>query len=1106
MGLRNKAFFIGVVMTFYSSFAAALGLGEIKLNSALNQPLDAEVELLHVRDLTERDVFIGLASLEDFKRAGVERNYFLSDLKFTVDLGAKGGPVVRVTTKEPVREPFLDFILSAQWPSGKLLREYTLLIDLPIYAEAKPAPVAAAKKQSSVRAATPQVESPSKAARPVSRPSMGPKLASPGALVSGEEYGPVSSNDTLWAIANRMRPDGDVSIQQTMLAIQRLNPEAFIDSNINLLRRGQILRVPSKDEILALTSREAIREVAQQNSAWGKRSSPSTDKTAQLEGSKSLSSTRTQSKNVEGRIKLSSIDKSDGKNGIGSGDGDSGQSAIEDELATTQEELDAATRESAELKSRIQSMEEQLKTMEKLVEVSNDEMRAIELAAKQAAEQQAPVNPANNAAEEIQEPEVAETTETVSSVADTAAPATIPAQPDKPVAQSATDQWLGLLKDNMLYIAGGVAALVILLAVFLFMRNRSDGFGDDEFEDELEQIRDDFDSPIQTYDESPAIDIDEPEDLVDEFDEDVIEENIHAEAETEDVVGECDIHIAYGQYDQAEDKLIRALEQEPRNVAARLKLLEVFAAQDDIEGFDSHYAKVRVLGDSEAIDRATAMRNNIEGIEPFEESRYDTSAFLAKINEDYERTDTQLDEPKLSENITSDYNYATDDTLKFDFDSDVEQGSEEGVGLDQNDELEFDLDLDDNTRIPGVTPQGVQNADEFGDGFDELDGELDSVEFDLQDEDIELDFDSDDRPLSVASDTSLDQNFETELSDLDPELDDFEIRLEGNDDELSFEQNETGEGQLSSGFDELGLSEESTDSEFQFDDIDDINALSGTGSDDAALDFDLEKDLEEAIAGEAAPFASETENKDASEFDFTDLGDLELDNDQLSEADMDLADVDIELDGEEDAILGAEVDSFSKAEKSDATNFANFDGSDDFDVDYNLEGEVNLDDLDKELDDFDLGVENDLDAIDEDLKDFDLAVEDDSPASSTSSVTDDAKFQGMDEPVTDFDELDLEPANDPIDVQPKEPEVAVVKNTGSDELDFEIPDFDPENDDDSNLDFLSDNDETATKLDLARAYIDMGDADGAKDILDEIVEEGSDTQKKEAETLLAKLA
>ena len=72
-------------------------------------------------------------------------------------------------------------------------------------------------------------------------------------------------------------------------------------------------------------------------------------------------------------------------------------------------------------------------------------------------------------------------------------------------------------------------------------------------------------------------------------------------------------------------------------------------------------------------------------------------------------------------------------------------------------------------------------------------------------------------------------------------------------------------------------------------------------------------------------------------------------------------------------------------------------------------------------------------------------------------------------------------------------------------MDFEIPDFDPENDDDSNLDFLSDNDETATKLDLARAYIDMGDSDGAKDILDEIMDEGNDQQKREAESLLARI-
>ena len=143
MGLRTKAYCVGAFLAFFSSMAAALGLGEIKLNSSLNQPLDAEIQLLHVRDLTEGEIVIAIASPEEFARAGVERNFFVTDLKLKLDLNASQGPVVHVTSAEPVREPFVNFIVSARWPSGRLLREYTLLVDLPVFSGAKSAPVQA---------------------------------------------------------------------------------------------------------------------------------------------------------------------------------------------------------------------------------------------------------------------------------------------------------------------------------------------------------------------------------------------------------------------------------------------------------------------------------------------------------------------------------------------------------------------------------------------------------------------------------------------------------------------------------------------------------------------------------------------------------------------------------------------------------------------------------------------------------------------------------------------------------------------------------------------------------------------------------------------------
>ncbi|WP_031302684.1 hypothetical protein, partial [Pseudomonas sp. EGD-AK9] len=131
----------------YSGMAPALGLGEITLHSALNQPLEAEIELLAVGDLGAEDLRVALAPAEVFSRSGVERFYFLNDLRFTPLLRGSRS-VIRVVSSRPVREPYLNFIVEVARPDGQLLREYTVLLDPPGSAaytvQAAPSPAAAA--------------------------------------------------------------------------------------------------------------------------------------------------------------------------------------------------------------------------------------------------------------------------------------------------------------------------------------------------------------------------------------------------------------------------------------------------------------------------------------------------------------------------------------------------------------------------------------------------------------------------------------------------------------------------------------------------------------------------------------------------------------------------------------------------------------------------------------------------------------------------------------------------------------------------------------------------------------------------------------------------
>ncbi|WP_460997386.1 type IV pilus assembly protein FimV, partial [Simiduia litorea] len=170
MRLRKLALAVGATAALVSNLGFALGLGEIKLNSALNQPLDAQIKLLQVRDLSEEEIIVRLATREAYERANVDRIFFLTGLKFEVVLDDRNNPYVRVTTKEDVREPYLNFLLETQWPTGRMLREYTVLMDLPTFSEKNQKAVAAPQQQAEPQQVKPRPEvrsaTPAAATRP----------------------------------------------------------------------------------------------------------------------------------------------------------------------------------------------------------------------------------------------------------------------------------------------------------------------------------------------------------------------------------------------------------------------------------------------------------------------------------------------------------------------------------------------------------------------------------------------------------------------------------------------------------------------------------------------------------------------------------------------------------------------------------------------------------------------------------------------------------------------------------------------------------------------------------------------------------------------------
>ena len=282
--LRRLTHISLALVLLLSSEVWAIGLGDIQLDSALNEPLRAEISLLSATADELANLTVTLASSETFARYGIDRPFYLQDIEFNVVSDASGS-AVQLRSRTSMIEPFLTFIVEASWPSGRLLREYTVLLDPPTFAPpaAQQAPAVSAPSRTAPAdsgrierqppAPEPQSSSPATPSRPTSQPSRtsqpstsAPVDDTPYETSAGGDY-VVQRTETLWGIASRMRPDGRLTMNQTMLAIYEANPGAF-GGNINVLRAGAALRIPSADEIFRISTGNAFSEVKRQNEEW----------------------------------------------------------------------------------------------------------------------------------------------------------------------------------------------------------------------------------------------------------------------------------------------------------------------------------------------------------------------------------------------------------------------------------------------------------------------------------------------------------------------------------------------------------------------------------------------------------------------------------------------------------------------------------------------------------------------------------------------------------------------------------------------------------------------------------------------------------------------
>jgi pilus assembly protein FimV len=363
-----------IALALGSSQAIALDLGQIQVKSALGQPLLAEIPLHPATPAELQNLTIQLASSEEFARAGIVGGRTTIPLHFSV-ANAAGGKVIRITSSEAVDDPYLDLLLEMNSNAGKSVREFAILLDPPSTTAAAPAAV-----EPRTVAPAPSAQPRPAHARPAQTPPAQAHVAATpraAAGVSNGQYGPVQRGQTLSSIARSSTPAG-VDTQQMMLALKQANPDAFYRDNINALKSGAILRVPTTTEAQAMTVAAAMAEVRRQNSDWraGVPGKPAVvaDTATRATASSAPSGSAT---DVNDRLAL--VQAKDSKNAGAPGSNSAGKSdkasaALRQDLLRSQESLASLQQQSTELKTRLKDMADINSKNEHLLSLKDSEI------------------------------------------------------------------------------------------------------------------------------------------------------------------------------------------------------------------------------------------------------------------------------------------------------------------------------------------------------------------------------------------------------------------------------------------------------------------------------------------------------------------------------------------------------------------------------------------------------------------------------------------------------------------------------------------------------------------------------------------------------------
>lgn len=580
--------------------AQALALGRIVVQSALGEPLKAEIDVPDINTDEAASLRVGLASGEAFRAAGMDFNAALSSLQITLQRRTNGSAYLRLTSTRPINEPFVDLIVEANWASGRIVRDYTLLLDPPnlrAAAPVAPLPAAATRPpEPEVRAPTPRPSAPAVQPQPpavqapvpatVTAPPPAPRspvpetrpVAAPAAPTNPTTVGQVvvRSGDTAGRIAAVHRPS-QVSLDQMLVAILRANPNAFIAGNVNRIRAGSVLEMPSATEAGRISPDEARQVIVAQSRDFNefRRRLANTIPAAAVAAADRQATGRIQTEVQDQKPVTPAQDKLTLSKGI-----------TPAQTATT--EKIAQERQAQETSSRVAELSKNIDELAKLGTSSNAVVPSTSEKVVPSAEAVTPASttptapveatptpaPADSAATSAPNTtEAAAATPTPPAAVTTAA---IPAPPPEPETPSLIEE----LRDNPLVLpaAGGLLALLAGFAFFRFrQRKREHGVDSSFLESRLQ--------PDSFFGASGGQRIDTAEASVSGSSMVYSPSQLDAAGDV-DPVAEADVYLAYGRDLQAEEILKEAMRNTPQRVAIHSKLLEIYAKRRDVKAFE----------------------------------------------------------------------------------------------------------------------------------------------------------------------------------------------------------------------------------------------------------------------------------------------------------------------------------------------------------------------------------------------------------------------------------------------------------------------------------------------------------------------------------------